>query len=139
MITSSGLDDWIYRRLLLQPITTAHNKSTAEDSLHSRSPVAILLQLLNSAERSHVSSLYNFGKNRMEITTSNSSSIIVCLSVAVEKCLATLYRAMNVLHIVESVTSEMCLPSRCLAMIICVTLFFLKEACVPDVKQSWEL
>jgi hypothetical protein len=33
---------------------------------------------------SHVSSLYIFGKGRIEITTSNSSSIIVCLFVAAE-------------------------------------------------------
>jgi hypothetical protein len=35
-------------------------------------------------QRSHVSSLYNFGKDRIEITTSNSSSIIVWLFVAAE-------------------------------------------------------
>jgi hypothetical protein len=35
-------------------------------------------------KRSHVSSLYNFGKDRIEITTSNSSTIIMCLFVAVE-------------------------------------------------------
>jgi hypothetical protein len=28
-------------------------------------------------ERSHVSSLYNFGKDQIEITTSNSSAIII--------------------------------------------------------------
>jgi hypothetical protein len=32
-------------------------------------------------ERYHVSSLYNFGEDRIEITTSNSSSTIVCLFV----------------------------------------------------------
>jgi hypothetical protein len=66
----------------------------AEDSLHSHTPVSALLQLLNSPQllswtteltrRSHVSSFYNFGKNRIEITTSNSSSII-----AAETCLAS--------------------------------------------------
>jgi hypothetical protein len=105
IITGSVLDDWVYWRLLLQSllqsIKTAHNQSTAEDSFHSRSPVSILLQLLNSTTeltgRCHVSSLYNFGRNRIEITTSNGSSVIMCLSVA----------------------EKIYLESRCLAMDIC--------------------
>jgi hypothetical protein len=48
-------------------------------------------------ERSHVSSLYNFGKDRIEITTSKSSSIITCLHVAAETCLATRYPATDIL------------------------------------------
>jgi hypothetical protein len=40
-------------------------------------------QLLNSLKWSHVSSLHNFGKDRVEVTTSNSSSIIACLFVSV--------------------------------------------------------
>jgi hypothetical protein len=43
-------------------------------------------------QRSHVSSLYNFGKNRINITIFNGSSTIVCLFVAaktyVSHCLA---------------------------------------------------
>jgi hypothetical protein len=47
-------------------------------------------------ERSHVSSLYNFGKNRIEITTSNSSSIILCLFVVAETCIENRCLAMDV-------------------------------------------
>jgi hypothetical protein len=46
-------------------------------------------QLLHCTERSHVSSSYSFGKDRIEVTTSKSSFNIVCLFVAVEMCLAT--------------------------------------------------
>jgi hypothetical protein len=35
-------------------------------------------------ERSHVPSFYNFGKDRIEISNSNSSSIVVCLFIAAE-------------------------------------------------------
>jgi hypothetical protein len=47
-------------------------------------------------QRSHVSSLYNLGKNRIEATTSNSSSVIVCLFVAAELCLASRCLEINV-------------------------------------------
>jgi hypothetical protein len=45
-------------------------------------------------QRSHVSSLCNFGENRIEIIISNNSSIIICLSVPAETCvyfIATLW------------------------------------------------
>jgi hypothetical protein len=38
------------------------------------------------SERSHMSSLYSFWKNRIEITTTKIFSIITCLSVAEETC-----------------------------------------------------
>jgi hypothetical protein len=42
-------------------------------------------QLLNSTERSHVPSFYNFGKDRVDITSSSpSTSISVCLFVVAE-------------------------------------------------------
>jgi hypothetical protein len=47
-------------------------------------------------ERSHGFSLYNFGKDRTEITTSNSFSIIMCLSVAAKACLASRCLAIDV-------------------------------------------
>jgi hypothetical protein len=47
-------------------------------------------------------SLHNFGKDQIEITTSTSSSIILCLPVAAENCLAT-----RCPSIVESVKSRM--------------------------------
>jgi hypothetical protein len=54
------------------------------------SPVSILLLLLNSntelTQRSHVSSHYDFGKDWIEINTSNSSSIILCLFFDTEAC-----------------------------------------------------
>jgi hypothetical protein len=56
-------------------------------------------QLLNWTEltaRSHVSSLYNFGKKEIDTTASNSSSIIVCLLVATDKCLLSRCLAMDV-------------------------------------------
>jgi hypothetical protein len=40
--------------------------------------------------------LYNFGANRIQITTSNSSSVSLCLSVAAETCLASRCLAMDV-------------------------------------------
>jgi hypothetical protein len=52
---------------------------------------------MNCPVRSHVSSLYNLEKDRIEITTPNSSSITVCFLVAVETCLATRYPATDVL------------------------------------------
>jgi hypothetical protein len=63
----------------------------------TRSILVLLSQFSELYERSHVSSLYNFGKDRTEITTSNSSSIIVCLFVAAEKCLVIRYPATDVL------------------------------------------
>jgi hypothetical protein len=41
------IDAFVYNLSESQSITIAHNQSTAEDLLHSRSPVSILLQLLN--------------------------------------------------------------------------------------------
>jgi hypothetical protein len=69
-------------------------------------------------ERSHVSSLYNFGKNGIEITTSNSSTIIACLFVAAERCLATRYPGNSCPFTIDSVSAGMCSPSRCPAMVI---------------------
>jgi hypothetical protein len=90
-------DAFLYNYFQLPSITTAHSQSTADDSLHSRSSVSVLLQILNWTERSHVSSLYVFVKDRIESTTSNSSSIIIWLFVAAETCLATCYPATDVL------------------------------------------
>jgi hypothetical protein len=42
------------------------------------------------------SPLFNLGANQIQITTSNSSSVIVCLSVAAETCLASRCLALNV-------------------------------------------
>jgi hypothetical protein len=57
-------------------------------------------QLLNLTTeftvRSHVSSLYNFGENWIEITTSNNSSTLACAFVAVETGLASRCLAMDV-------------------------------------------
>jgi hypothetical protein len=47
-------------------------------------------------------SLYNFGKDQIEITTSNSVSIIVCLFVAAETCLTTCYPATDVLPLLTA-------------------------------------
>jgi hypothetical protein len=51
--TGSGLDGWIYWRLLffynhpsLQSMTIIYNQSTAEDSLHSRTSVSVLNSLI---------------------------------------------------------------------------------------------
>jgi hypothetical protein len=52
--------------------------------------------LLYLTERSHVSFLYNFGKDRIEIATSKISPIVVCLFVAAETCLASRCLAMDV-------------------------------------------
>jgi hypothetical protein len=54
-------------------------------------------ELRNSLERSHMTSLYNLGKDQIELTTTNSSSIIVYLFVAAETCLASRCLAMDVL------------------------------------------
>jgi hypothetical protein len=47
-------------------------------------------------QRSHVSSLNNFGKDRIEITASKSSFIIMCLSVAAETCLVSRWLATEI-------------------------------------------
>jgi hypothetical protein len=52
-------------------------------------------------ERSHVSSLYNFGKDRIEITTSNSSSVIVCLFLAA-KTFSDHYPATDILLLLRA-------------------------------------
>jgi hypothetical protein len=53
-------------------------------TLESESHFTVSDSRLPWTERSHVPSLYNFGKNRIEITTSNSSCITVCSFVAAE-------------------------------------------------------
>jgi hypothetical protein len=67
-------------------------------------------------------SLHNFGKDRIEVTTSNISSIIVFI-----RCCGNVFSetlpSNGCLSVVESVTSGMCLPSRFLAMVICVTIY----------------
>jgi hypothetical protein len=72
----------LYNHFYSQSITITHNESTAQDSLHSRYPVSILFQLLNSATeltaRSHVSSLYNFGKDRIEIHHLQTVPLLLC-------------------------------------------------------------
>jgi hypothetical protein len=123
------IDAFFYNHSWVQSITTAHNQSIAEDSLRSPTPVSILLQHLNWLSVLTCPPFYNFGTDRIENTTSNSSSIIMCLFVAAEMCLATRYPATDVLvHIVESVTLGMCLRSRCLAMVKCFVVFISKEA-----------
>jgi hypothetical protein len=76
------IDAFIYNLSESQPIKITHSESTAEDSLNS-------LTTFELPERSHVSSLYNCGKDQIEITTSNSLSIILCLLVAAETYLTT--------------------------------------------------
>jgi hypothetical protein len=49
-----------------------------------------------ATDRSHMSSLYDFGKERREFTTSKSFSIFACLFVAAETCLASRCVAMDV-------------------------------------------
>jgi hypothetical protein len=99
-ITGSGSDDWIYWRLLLQSllITIKYNSS---QSIYCRGLAPFPFSRLNSVttcevnycteltQHSHVSSIYDLGKNRVEITTSNSSSIIMCLSVPAETRVGT--------------------------------------------------
>jgi hypothetical protein len=71
-------------------------------SIYCRGPAPFSFSCLNSVttseqtQRSHVSSLCNFRKDRIEITTSNSSSVVVCLFVAAETCLASCCLAMDV-------------------------------------------
>jgi hypothetical protein len=120
--TGSGLDDWIYWHLLQSILNTINYDSsqsmTAQDSLHSLLDFSIIVTHLilmyesitsptndlrttkdewwpkNELRMNYVSPLYIFGANRIEITTSNSSSIIPYTSVAVEtrgNFLATLW------------------------------------------------
>jgi hypothetical protein len=53
-------------------------------------------------ERPHVSSLYSFGEDQIEITISSSSSINVCLFITAETCLTTLYMAKDVLLLLRA-------------------------------------
>jgi hypothetical protein len=62
-----------------------------------------------SSRRSHMSSLYNFRKNRIEIATSNSASIIMCLFVVTSLFVA----------------AETSLASRCLPMDVSAVLLWL--------------
>jgi hypothetical protein len=100
----------------------------SSQSIYYRGLAPILFSCLNSlttselSEHSHMASLYKFGKNRIEITTSNSSSIIVCLFVSAETCWGPVTRQ-RISSIVNTVISGMCLPNRCLTMVICVTLY----------------
>jgi hypothetical protein len=58
-----------------------------------------------------VSLLYSIGTDRIENTTSNSSSVITCVSVAAEKCLSSCYQAMAVFfpyHVTILPRSEGC-------------------------------
>jgi hypothetical protein len=70
---------------------------------------------------SHFSSLYNFGNDRLVITTPNSSSFTVCFFVAAEMCLATLCPATVVLLLSRAQLRDF-LPNRCLAMVKWVTI-----------------
>jgi hypothetical protein len=100
--TGSGLDVWIYWHPLVQSLLNTINllpRTRSTLVLLSQFSYNFWTQLLNWTEltqRSHVSSLYNFEKNRIEITISNISSISMCLSVAVEMCLASRCLEMDV-------------------------------------------
>jgi hypothetical protein len=60
-------------------------------------------------------------------------------SVVKNACLLVPYLAMDVLTIVESITSGMCLPSRCLAMGTCVTLFLPQAGLFNDAVSIWNM
>jgi hypothetical protein len=113
MITCSGLDDWICWSLILQSLLITINYNNSQSSYYWRfAPFSSsCLNSLTTSElnywtelsqRSHMSSLYNFGKNLIEFTTSTSSSIITCLSVAAETCLANRYPATDVLLLLRA-------------------------------------
>jgi hypothetical protein len=96
------LNDRIYWRLIVQSllITILYNSS---QFIYCLGLAPFSFPCLNSlatsevTEHFHTSSIYNIGKGLMEITNSNSSSVILCLFVAAEKCLATRYLATDVL------------------------------------------
>jgi hypothetical protein len=128
IITGSGLDDWIYLHFF--PVKINYNSSqsvTLWDSLYSLLDYECLLFCcdewrtknffrINSAERFHVSSVYNFGRSeyRPPLRTFSCHSIIICvLSVATKRSNLLLS---NGVPAVDCVTSRMCLPNRCLAM-----------------------
>jgi hypothetical protein len=86
----------------------------------------ILLQLNYYSQINYMHSLYNFGTNKIETTISNSSRycvlILFCGNVSSDPlpsngCTST----------VDSVTSGTCVTNRCLAMIICFTMYKYKR------------
>jgi hypothetical protein len=124
---------WI-RRLDLLALLYNYNQlhssqsMAAYDSLHSLLDYECLLfccdecrtknlSRMNSAKRSHVSSLYNFVRpeERPPFPT-----VIACLFVVMETSVATCYLATEILPL-DCVTFER-LPKRCLAMVYSVTI-----------------
>jgi hypothetical protein len=72
-----------------QSITITHNQSPSEDSLRSRSPVSILLQLLTSLSVLTCPPFITSGKGPNRNHHLQRSTIIVCLFIGAETCLAT--------------------------------------------------
>jgi hypothetical protein len=83
---------WLDLLTPLQSLLNTMNYNNTVNLLPRTRSILVLLSQISSnyrtelTESSHVSSLYNFGKEWIEITTSNSSSIIACSSVAAEMC-----------------------------------------------------
>jgi hypothetical protein len=115
---------WIGWLDLLTPsctISLNHNQSSVENSLHSLSPVPILLQLQNCTARSHVSFLYNF-----EDRICHHLQQFLCYCVLIRCCgnvSSAPLLSNGYLSTVESVTSGIRSPRCCLAVVICVTLW----------------
>jgi hypothetical protein len=89
------IDTFFYNLSELKLITTAYTLLP-----RARSILILLSQFyyFSTDYWSHLSTLYNFGKVRIEINTSNSfSTSIMCLFVASETCLATRYNATDAL------------------------------------------
>jgi hypothetical protein len=73
-----------------------------------------------------------------EITTSNRSCVIACLFVDTETCLATL-PSNTCPSPVESITSRICLPNRCLAMDVSAVLLWLHTSGVQSSCHNTKL
>jgi hypothetical protein len=107
---------WIGWLDLLTPSFTLNYNSSQSICCRGLAPFSfsclntIATSELNSttelSERSHVSSLYNFGKNWTEITTSNCSFIIAYLFFAAETCLGTRYPTTDILLLLRAQLRE---------------------------------
>jgi hypothetical protein len=119
--------------LQLQPVITSSQSMAAYDSLHSLIDHECLLfrcdewrrknpSWMNSTERSHVSTLYNFGRINRD---HHPEQLVVILPlqrgrVLPNRCLVNRLP----LLFVAIPAFRRCLPNRCLAMVIFVTIYF---------------
>jgi hypothetical protein len=113
------IDTFFYNHSL--SVTITHIQSTA-----NKSPSLTTAEHLNCTERSHVSSLYNFGKDRIDRSRHLQQFLYYVYYVLIRCCRNVFSDRLpgnGCPSMVESLSSRMYLPSRCLAMAICVTIF----------------